>query len=147
MEPEDFSETPEANEMLSRALEELYEINQELGIRMKEELDAAARGEENILLVGTNGDYTVTILHVDPEFVDGARDVVLLPTSSSVSILAAVSREYIEEKIRMCEAMEMDGEGVMADQMWDDFMGDLMERAVALYQQQGPKVFGDEPIA
>lgn len=120
---------------LAKALEELYSINADLGKRMKEELDAAAKGEEQILLVGTNGEFTITILHVDPEFIDRSRDVVLLPTSSSVSILAAVSREYVEDKIRMCEAMEGDGDGALADEMWDSFMGDLMERAVELHRE------------
>lgn len=121
---------------LTQALGELYEMNQELALRMKEELDAAARGEENILLVGTNGDFTVTILHVDPEFLEGKKtEMILLPTSSSISILAAISREYLESKIRLCEAADEDGEAEMADQMWDDFMGELMERAVEMHKK------------
>lgn len=140
-EPDDFfAENSEGNEMLSQALEELYEQNQEVAIRMKEELDAAARGEENILLVGTDGDFTVTILHVDPEFLDGKREIILLPTSSSVSILAAVSRDFIEEKIRMCEAMEQDGDGALADQLWDDFMGELMASALEQHKKN-PRTF------
>lgn len=140
MEPDDYKQFPDMGEELSRALEELYSINQELGIRMKEELDAAARGEENILLVGTNGDFTVTILHVDPEFINHSREIVLLPTSSSVSILAAVSRDFIEDQVRLCEAMEQDGEGKIADELWDMLMGDLMEEAVAAHLKN-PRTF------
>lgn len=136
----EYQQFPEMNNQLSKALEELYSINQELGIRMKEELEAAARGEENILLVGTNGDFTVTILHVDPEFVNNSRELMLLPTSSSVSILAAVSREFIEDQVNLCEAMEADGEGELADDLWDKFMGDLMEEAVAAHLKN-PRTF------
>ena len=107
---------------------------------MKEELDIAARGEENILLVGTDGDFTVTILYVDPEFTNGKKGIMLLPSSSSVSILAAVDREFIEDKIRMCEAIEQDGEKEMADELWDDFMGDLMRAAVEEHIKN-PKTF------
>jgi hypothetical protein len=139
-EPDDFSKTPEANEMLLRAMEELYDHNQELAIRMKEELDAAARGEENILLVGTDGDFTVTILYVDPEFTGGKKGIMLLPSSSSVSILAAVDREFIEDKIKMCEVIEESGDGASADQMWDDFMSDLMKAAVEEHRKN-PRTF------
>jgi hypothetical protein len=138
--PDDFSETPEAHEMLMHAMEVLYSHNQELALRMKEELDAAARGEENILLVGTDGDFTVTILHVDPEFTGGKNKIILLPTSSSVSILAAVDRDFIEEKIRMCEIIEDGGDGASADQIWDDFMSDLMAEVVQMHKKN-PKTF------
>lgn len=134
-------ETPEAFEVLMDAMEKLHLENPELSVRVKEELDAAARGEENILLVGTDGEFSVTILHLDSEVIGTAdEEMVLFPTSSSVSILAAVSRNSVESKVRMCEAMEWDGDGALADQMWDDYMGDLMVKAVEMHRAN-PKTF------
>ena len=114
------SETPESFKVLQDALAKLQEMNPELSKVIKEELDAAARGEENILLVGTDGDFSVTILHLTEDVIGSSEEMVLFPTSSSISILAAVSRESLERKVRMCEAMDEDGDGALADQMWDD---------------------------
>ena len=139
-EPEDFSETPEANDLLANALEMIHKDNPELAFQMKEELDAAARGDENILLVGTDGEYSVTIMHVDPSFLEGDQKMMLLPTSSSISILMAISRESLEEKVNICEMIEKSGDFDLADQMWDDFMGELMSKAVAMHKKD-PKVF------
>lgn len=139
-EPDDFSETPEANELLSNALELIYKENPELALRVKEELDAAARGDENILLVGTDGEYSVTIMHVDPSFMVGNQEMMLLPTSSSVSILLAISRDFLEDKVRMCEIIEDMGDTDVADRMWDELMGDLLNKAVKMHKKD-PKVF------
>jgi len=128
-------QTPNAFETLVTAMEELYQENPELSLRVKEELAAAARGEENILLVGTDGEFSVTILYLDSEVLEPGQTITLFPTSSSVAILAAVSRETIEAKFRMCEAMVDDGEVDMADQMWDEFMQDMMIQAVAMHRE------------
>lgn len=133
-------QTPNAFEMLTTAMEQLHEENPELSFRVKEELEAAARGEENILLVGTDGEFSVTILHLDSEVLEPGQTITLFPTSSSVAILAAVSRETIEAKVRMCEAMEDDGEVDMADQMWDEFMQDIMIQAV-MKHRENPRTF------
>lgn len=134
------NETPGSFEVLMNAMEQLYKENPELSIRVKEELEAAARGEENILLVGTDGEFSVTILHLDQDILGADEEVVLFPTSSSISILAAVSRQTVEAKVHMCEAMEWDGDGALADEMWDSFMSHLMERAVELHREN-PKTF------
>jgi hypothetical protein len=57
-----------------------------------------------------------------------------------VSILAAVDRDFIEEKIRMCEIIEDGGDGASADQIWDDFMSDLMAEVVQMHKKN-PKTF------
>jgi hypothetical protein len=137
---DDFKDKPEGFEMLEDALVQLHSNNPELALRIKEELNAAARGEENILLVGTDGEFSVTILHLDPELVNWENEIVLFPTSSSVSILAAVSRDYLEEKIRACESMEQEEGGAPADNMWDNFMSELMHAAVEKHRAN-PRTF------
>ena len=137
---DEFKDPPEAFEVLQDALVKLQSDNPELALRIREELNAAARGEENILLVGTDGEFSVTILHLEPELVNWKNEIVLFPTSSSVSILAAISRDYLEEKIRACESMDDDGDGAAADQMWDDFMSDLMHAAVEKHRAD-PRTF------
>lgn len=133
-------DAPEGFKVLMSAMEKLHDINPELSFRVKEELEAAARGEENILLVGTDGEFSVTILHLDKDVLGDKEEIVLFPTSSSVSILAAISRETIEAKVRMCEAMEWDGDGAIADQMWDDYMGELMTKVVEKHRKN-PQTF------
>ena len=123
-----FKFTPD----ISKAIEELCEVNKELGTRMKEELSCAARGEENILLIGSNGELMVTILHVSPDFMAAEQEMILLPTSSSIAVLAAVSREYLELRIRKCEDLVWNGDGALADEAWNDLMGELMERALTM---------------
>lgn len=125
---------------LMSAMAYLQQENPELSVRVKEELEAAARGEENILLIGTDGEFSVTILHLPQDVIGRDEDVVTFPTSSSISVLAAISRESLDSKVRMCEAVEEDGDGALADEMWDDFMSQLMARAVELHKEN-PKTF------
>lgn len=125
---------------LMTAMEYLHEQNPELSTRVKEELEAAARGEENILLIGTDGEFSVTILHLPQDVIGRDEELVTFPTSSSISILAAIPRESLDAKVRMCEAIEDDGSGALADEMWDDYMGQLMARAVELHKEN-PKTF------
>lgn len=125
---------------LMSAMEYLHEQNPELSTRVKEELESAARGEENILLIGTDGEFSVTILHLPQDVIGRDEEIVTFPTSSSISILAAIPRESLDAKVRMCEAIEEDGSGALADEMWDDFMGELMGRAVQMHKEN-PKTF------
>jgi len=125
---------------LMSAMAYLQQENPELSVRVKEELEAAARGEENILLIGTDGEFSVTILHLPQDVIGRDEDVVTFPTSSSISVLAAISRESLDLKVRMCEAVEEDGDGALADEMWDDYMSQLMARAVELHKEN-PKTF------
>lgn len=122
-------------EMLNGAMGELYGSNPELAVRVHEELNAAATGEENILLVGTDGQYSITILHVDPDFIPESQRIVLLPSSSDIAILAAVSRKFIEENILRCEMHEDVSSKSEADEMWDTFMGSLLKEAVELHEK------------
>jgi len=125
---------------LQDALEKLYVENPELSQRVQEELRAAASGEENILLVGTDGEFSVTILHLDPELIGENKNFTLFPTSSSISILAGISREYLEGKIRECEEIDERGDGAAADEKWDTFMHDLMQDIVHQHREN-PRTF------
>lgn len=123
------------------ALEELRSINPELAEKLVDELQIAASGvESNILLVGTDGEYTVTILHVDPAVIGDNEDLVIFPSAYEFGIVAAISREILEERVSQCEALDERGETGLAERLWEEFMDELMHDSIAKYKEN-PKKF------
>lgn len=123
------------------ALEELRSINPELAEKLVDELQIAASGvESNILLVGTDGEYTVTILHVDPAVIGDNEDLVIFPSAYEFGIVAAISREVLEERVSQCEALDGQGEAGLAERLWEEFMDELMHDSIAKYKEN-PKKF------
>lgn len=116
-----------SNDFLERAIKALKSIDPAIALKVLEEIQETQREDSNIVLVGTDAKRTITIIHVDRDALNGEDGPVLFPTSDSRFVLAAVSRNMLEDQV--LKAAEMDDEN-LGDLYWDGFMSDLMQQIV-----------------
>jgi hypothetical protein len=118
----------EQGEELMNELNDFEGISPELARNMQAELTQALRGSESILVVGTEGERTITII-LAPRAVVGSRGPVLVPTSDKGRIVSMVSREFVEKCSVVCENME-DQDG--AQEKWEKLLEFFFEKTVEL---------------
>lgn len=123
----------EGLEMVRKALDEMGKIDPDIKKRVIDELLETARPGSNVLLVGTEGASTVTILHVDKSLIGGEDGPVLLPTADNKTILAAVSREFLQREVT--EAESLGGEENMSDMYWDGVMQELIQKVLIMHEE------------
>lgn len=117
----------DGEEMLNE-LNGLEGISDILQKNMQSELNAALHGPENILIVGTEGTRTVTIITAPQSTLKG-KGPVLLPTSDKNRIVAMVSEEFIQKKAAICSNME-DEAG--AQEKWESLLEYFFETVLDL---------------
>ena len=122
-------------ENMINAMEKVYDKNPVLAKQLSEELKSVTENTENILMVGTDGKYAVTIIYVPKSVMDEDETIMLLPSANEVSVLAAVSTEYIEKQNLLCKTLEEAGLEEMADEMWERLMNNLLTKAVAMHEK------------
>jgi hypothetical protein len=123
-------------EQLARNLEDFNNFDPELRENFLAELRALQENPENVVLLGTDGEFAVTIVHVDAAAIGGADGPVLFPTASKKTIFAAVSRELLQKKVFQLEELpEEDG-----NQLWEEFMEELVAQVTSMHKKN-PKTF------
>jgi hypothetical protein len=123
----------EQGEELMDELNDFEGISPELARNMQAELTQALRGSDSILVVGTEGERTITII-LAPRAVVGGKGPVLVPTSDKGRILSMVSREFVEKCSVICENME-DQDG--AQEKWEKLLEFFFEKTVELADNGG----------
>jgi len=116
---------------LSNKLMALSQFDPELAKYMISELRSTQDPNSHIVLVGTDGDFAVTIIHVDPKVLGGEDGPVLFPTADEKTIFAAVSREMLEKRVKICEELPDD----LGDHEWEDFMEQLMAKVTQMHRE------------
>jgi len=120
----------EAGEELLNELNKFEGVSEELSRNMHEEIYQAMHGPENILIVGTEGSKTITIITA-PRSVVGGKGPKLLPTADKNRIVAMVSAEFIEKRATVCRDME-DQDG--AQEMWEQLLENFFEKTIELVE-------------
>lgn len=118
----------EQGEELMGELNNFDGISPELAKNMQSELTQALRGSENILIVGTEGERTITII-IAPRVVVGKRGPVLVPTSDKGRVVSMVAKEFIEKCALVCQNME-DQDG--AQEKWEQLLEFFFEKTLEL---------------
>jgi len=118
----------EQSEELMKELSDLGEITPELSRNMQAELNQALRDSENILVVGTEGERTVTIVTAPREIV-GKRGPVLIPTADKGRVVSMVAKEFVEKCALVCQEME-DQDG--AQEKWEQLLEFFFEKTIEL---------------
>jgi hypothetical protein len=95
----------EQSQELMDELNEFEGVSPELTKNMQAELTQALRGSENILVVGTEGERTITII-IAPRAVIGSRGPELIPTTDKIRVVSMVSKEFVEKCALRCQNME-----------------------------------------
>lgn len=129
------------DESLGIALEELSKIDVHLAKAMKDELRGVYDDDNNVLMIGTNGEVTVTIIHVPASALDGKRGPVLLPTTDSVRIVAAVSRESISQWLEKKEKEIVDP--LIMESAWSGLLQRLYDRVLLINSHKPHKLIDD----
>ena len=109
-------------------LNEFEGISPELTKNMQAELTQALRGSENILVVGTEGERTITIV-IAPRAVVGSRGPALIPTTDKIRVVSMVSKEFVEKCALACQNME-DQDG--AQEKWDQLLKFFFDKTLEL---------------
>ena len=122
--------------MLRDAVGKLKESNPELAGHLMDELKETITEGSNVVLVGTDGDVSITIVHTPREALNGEDGPVIFPSVTRNKILAAVSREMLDQEVKKAESLE---DGSLGDVYWDGFMNDLMNQVRELYKKN-PRV-------
>ena len=103
-------------------------VSPELSRNITSEIAQSMRQPEDILVVGTDGSQTITIVLAPHTVVQGTGPV-LMPTFDKDRIVAMVSREFIEAKAHICDiADDQDA----AQEEWDLLLEQLFDTAIEL---------------
>ena len=109
-------------------LNEFEGVSAELTKNMQAELTQALRGSENILVVGTEGERTITIV-IAPRAVVGSRGPALIPTTDKIRVVSMVSKEFVEKCALTCQNMEDQDE---AQEKWDQLLKFFFDKTLEL---------------
>ena len=141
MDNEDFKKNFnfEDSEELLNELNGFQGISKELSRNMQAELSNALTAPENILIVGTEGTRTITIVTAPQDVVLSPRGrrvkgPVLIPTTDQSRVLAMVSKEYIERAALVCQNME-DQDG--AQDKWEKLLEAFFDKTIELAEAGG----------
>ena len=119
----------EQGEELMDELNDFEGISPELAKNMQAELTQALRGSENILVVGTEGERTITIV-IAPRAVVGSKGPALIPTADKGRIVSMVSKEFVEKCALTCQNMEdQDGAQETRERLLEFFFDKTLELA------------------
>jgi hypothetical protein len=118
----------EQSKELMDELNEFEGISPELTKNMQAELTQALRGSENILVVGTEGERTITIV-IAPRAVIGSRGPELIPTTDKIRVVSMVSKEFVEKCALRCQNMEDQDE---AQEKWDQLLKFFFDKTLEL---------------
>jgi hypothetical protein len=125
------AEIPESIVALTSAIKALKEQNPQVAANVVDEMLEATREGNNIVLVGTDGGKTVTIMHVDKSLINNQDGPVLFPTADPNRALAAVSSQMLERELVTADSMETEE---MSDMYWDGLMQDLINQVLDLHK-------------
>jgi hypothetical protein len=118
----------EQSQELMDELNEFEGVSPELTKNMQAELTQALRGSENILVVGTEGERTITII-IAPRAVIGSRGPELIPTTDKIRVVSMVSKEFVEKCALTCQNMEDQDE---AQEKWDQLLKFFFDKTLEL---------------
>lgn len=129
--PEDFgSESFEMDdfETMEESLRKVRQHNPELAKSLQDEIERAALNpDDNVLIVGTEGDYTITVFLVPEDVIGGHSGPVIVPSSDKNKILAAVSMERVQKKADQCIEMP---DPLLAQAEWQRMIDWFFEKTV-----------------
>lgn len=99
---------------------------------LAEELSAEMRRAHddlysNVLIVGTDGDLKIVIVHVAEELIGFEEGPVLLPSADPRRVFAAVSRETVLRRANTCMAMAVPSE---AEEKWNRMVTWFFDRTL-----------------
>ena len=122
---------PESMVALASAIKALKDQNPQVAANVVDEMLEATREGNNIVLVGTDGGKTVTIMHVDKSHMNYQDWPVLFPTADPNWALASVSSQMLERELATADGMENES---MSDMYWDGLMQDLINQVLDLHK-------------
>lgn len=127
---------------LENSLSRLIRHDPGIAAALKEEIEKAANfPEDNVLIVGTDGDYTITIIHVPESVIGDATGPVIMPSSDYRKVLAAVSRETIQRRADQCMGMV---DPVLAQQKWESMVSWFFDKTLELIYDGSAQFVPDE---
>jgi hypothetical protein len=129
----------EESEALLNELNGMEGISSELAKNMQKEMNQVLDNQENILIVGTEGTKTVTIITAPQDVVlkpngKPTRGPVLIPTLDKNRVVSMVSAEFVEKAARFCGDME-DQDG--AQEKWEELLEHFFEKTLDLAEAGG----------
>jgi hypothetical protein len=98
----------------------------ELSSNMYDEMSIARRNPDGVLLVGTEGTMSITIILAPQSVVQGIGPV-LVPTFDTQRVVAMVSREFIQANAVDCNSEE---DQELAQKDWDELLDKLFNATV-----------------
>jgi hypothetical protein len=113
-------------------------INDEVAAAMLEELEETEQREHNVMFVSTDGHYAVKAIHVPESSINNVNGPVLFPSSNPNVILAAFSKEYIQEQVDYIEQLTPG----LQDEAWVEFLECLNDK-ITLECESHPPTWKD----
>jgi hypothetical protein len=113
-------------------------ISDDVAAAMLEELEETEQKEHNVMFVSTDGHYAVKAIHVPESSIGNVNGPVLFPCSNPNVILAAFSKEYIQEQINYIENLDAG----LRDDAWVEFL-ELLNDKITLECEAHPPTWKD----
>ena len=108
---------------------------------MLEAMGKADKPEYSIIFVNTDGDMTVEAIHAPSSALVDKGPLVLFPGANKKTLIAAWSREFIEEQLIEIEKMPEQ----LRDAAWELFVQWMADKVSAEYEAN-PPTWGEELI-
>jgi hypothetical protein len=90
-------------------------------------------GPHPVIFVSTNGEHAIKAIHVPASAINGFNGPVLFPSANPLTIIAAFSKEYIEEQMELIEGVEPG----LRDEAWMVCL-EKMTEAITLEYENNP---------
>ena len=122
---------------LIAALEESG-IDDSVSAAMLEGLEETDEPVHNVMFISTDGHYAIKAIHVPASAIDGVDGPGRFPTSNPKTIIAAFSKEQIQNKMHSIEELEPG----LRDDAWVEFL-ELLTEKVTLECESNPPLWKD----
>ena len=113
-------------------------IDDSVSAAMLEGLEETDEPVHNVMFISTDGHYAIKAIHVPASAIDGVDGPVLFPTSNPKTIIAAFSKEHIQNKMQLIEELEPG----LRDDAWIEFL-ELLTEKVTLECESNPPLWKD----
>lgn len=99
-------------------------LNDDVTAAMLQELEETELQQHNVMFVATDGHYAIKAIHVPESAINNVNGPVLFPSSNPNVILAAFSKEYIQDQTEYIGGLTPG----LQDEAWVGFLELLNEK-------------------
>ncbi len=132
--PMDRDDLFEDLNVFTKYMHESQGLDKDLAAVMFEDLQETTEGRHNVIFVASNGTLSIKAIHVPQSALEGKIGPVLFPTANPQSIIAAFSRELIQQAVDVIDELQPG----LADNAWAELLESMTDAITLEYEANPP---------